>query len=189
MLWRGERDSFCSAPPVWCQQDSRVELREGDVADTALLLPVHRIHPGSPGAAGREELSAVCCGREHRAALREPLWDWSWPGWLLACDTLWEEPPHTLEVMEPGCQTSVAENNLPLLPVLMGWEGPVVPREPGSSWPCSRLAPSTGQALPSAPEFLTCPTGRGEAVSSTSVWCCPSLGPFGPCCWGSFLQE
>lgn len=35
----------------------------------------------------------------------------------------------------------------------------------------------------------TCPAGRGEAVTSTSVWCCPSLGPFGPCCWGSFLQE
>lgn len=86
----------------------------------ALLLPVHRAPPGPLGAAGREELSAACWGREHRA------------GRALWCS---------------GSQ-------------------------------CLLLVLLQAQAFPSAPEFLTCPAGRGEAVTSTSVWCCPSLG-----CW------
>lgn len=44
------------------------------------------------------------------------------------------------------------------------------------SWPSSRLASITDQALPCAPEFLTCPTGRGEAVTS---FLCGVVHPLG----------
>lgn len=58
----------------------------------------------------------------------------------------------------------------------MGWESPVVLRELVSA---PAPAPDLLQALPSAPEFLTCPAGRGEAITSTSGWWCPSLGLLG----------
>lgn len=75
------------SPAVWCWQDSWVELRRGMWLTPALLLPVHGAPPGSQGAAGGAELSAASSRRKHRAAVREPLWDWDCPvlagSWLV----------------------------------------------------------------------------------------------------------
>lgn len=60
-----------------------MELTEGDVTDTCHtaawlpLLPVHSTPASSPQAADREALGGTGWRKEHRAPVREPLWDWS----------------------------------------------------------------------------------------------------------------
>lgn len=111
----GERGIIsASSTPVWSWEKTHVELWEGDVTDSccaaAQLLPL--LCPAS-----------LLAPRELRAGtwwhqLKEGAQGSSW-GSALGLRQLWEQPSHAREMIESGCQTSVVEQELPPLMVLM----------------------------------------------------------------------